>query len=246
MRSEIRKAALDAILERIRRERYQNHGGFAKQAAIWFAKREKDGFDKESFIADFRLGVDFHRFNEVSDRDAFLGAVYEDVVKVVKTVPTSEPRKLYVDDIDSFSHVSEIKAQDVDVDVLQDISEAEVKTCLREIIGEHFDQPDWGGELNDLFTSRVRVDGQRVDSAFMLKGPSINSPMQIRDAGTRGDQIQRLFQSGAELFVVQFNGKIEDRTIQHIKDLAKAYDAPKFCIIDGTDTARLLKAYNKL
>lgn len=68
----------------------------------------------------------------------------------------------------------------------------------------------------------------------------------MSDAGARGDQVQRLFQSPAELFIVQFNGKIGGRLIQHIKQEAQVTGAAMFCIIDGTDTARLLKAYGKI
>lgn len=246
MATKIRKAALDAILERIRLEGYQNYGRFAKMAAVWFADHGPNGVTREDFVGEFRTGTNFHRFNEVADPEAFLGLIYEDVMEAVENIVPPGPRRLYVEDIDSFSRASEVDSSDVQVDILKEISEAEVKTYIREIIGEPFDQLDWGGELNDLFTNQVEIDGRRVDTAFMLKGPSVEGPLQIRDAGARGDQFQRLFQSPADLYVIQFNGKIEDRTIQHVKDLAKANDAQMICIIDGTDTARILKAYGKI
>lgn len=83
----------------------------------------------------------------------------------------------------SFSRSSEVPSSDVEVDALRDISEAEVKVHIREIIVEPFDQLDWGGELNDLFTNQIEIDGRRIDSAFMLKGPSVDGPLRMRDAG---------------------------------------------------------------
>lgn len=246
MTTEIRKAALDAILERIHLEGHQDYDGFAKRAAVWFSDHSQHGTEKEDFVDEFRTATDFYRFNELSDREVFLERIYEDVIDAIDSIAPSGPRRLYVEDIDSFSRVSEVSASEVDVDMLRDISESEVKTYFREIIDEPFDQHDWGGELNDLFTSQIEIDGRRVDSAFMLKGPSVEGPLRIADAGTRGDQFQRLFQSPADLYIAQFNGKIEDRTYRHIKDLSSSYDAPMFCIMDGTDTARLLRAYGKI
>jgi hypothetical protein len=244
--TEIRKAALDTILERIHLEGHQEYDRFAKQAATWFADHSQPQGKKEDFVEDFSTGTDFHRFNEVSDHEVFLERIYEDAMDAIVNIVPSKPRQLYVEDIDSFSRVTEVSGSDLDVDKLRDISESEVKAYFREIIDEPFEQHDWGGELNDLFTSQIEVDGRRVDTAIMLKGPSVESPLQIADSGTRGDQFQRLFQSPADLYIIQFNGKIEDRTNRHIKGLSMSYDAPMFSIIDGTDTARVLRAYGKI
>lgn len=247
MTTEIRKAALDAILERIHLDGYENYDNFAKRAAIWFEENDQITLTEYDFVEQFRSGTDFHQYNQVSDRERFLKAVYGDVIESIEIVPQSEPRHLYVDDIDSFSRVSDVAITDVAIEEgVLEVLESQVKDYIREILGEPFEQPDWGGEINDLFTNKVVVDGERVDTAFMLKGPSVDPPMQIADAGTRGDQFQRLFQSPADLFIVQYNGKIEDRTVRHIKDLAKVTEARMYCIIDGTDTARLLKAYGKI
>lgn len=246
MTTEIRKAALDAILERINLEGYQNYDGFAKEAAVWFEEREENRISEEAFVSDFRTGTDFHRYNEISDREALLKTIYADAIAAIDIVPSRAPTRLFVDDIDSFSRVTEVDSEDVNVDDLQDISEAAIKTHLREIIGEPFEQGDWGGELNDLFTNQVEVNGERVYAAFMLKGPSVPGEMQMGDAGARGDQVQRLFESGADLFIVQYNGKMEDRFVKHVQQQAEVTGADMFCIMDGTDTARVLEAYGKI
>lgn len=246
MTSERRKAALDAILNRIHREGYRNYGGFAKRAAIWFEQHCGKGMIENNFIERFESGTDFHRYNEVEDRADFLEGLYAEAAEAIDVVPPAGPRQLYVDDIDTFQQVSKVTSDDVDMEQLEEISEADVKRYLRQIIGEPFDQQDWGGELNDLCTDVVKVDGRRVTTAFMLKGPSVSGSLQISDGGKRGDQFQRLFESPADLFVVQYNGKIEDRTKTHIDTLARDRNALLYCIINGTDTLRLLTAYGQI
>lgn len=247
MTTEIRKAALSAILERIHLEGYENYDDFAKRAAIWFEEKSQNGLTKYAFVQEFRTGTDFYQYNQTGDREEFLSLVYEDAITAIEHVSSKEAERLYIEDIDSFSRVKEVSSDEIKIDgPILEVLEADVKKYLREILGEQFEQLDWGGEINDLFTNQVEVNGERVDTAFMLKGPSIDPPMQIADAGTRGDQFQRLFQSPADLFIVQYNGKIEDRTYEHIKNLSKVTAAGMYCIIDGTDTARLLEAYDKI
>lgn len=246
MTTEARKAALDAILERIHLEGYEDYDSFGRRAANWFAEQEPDRIIEEDFVEEFSSNTDFFRYNQVPDTESFLGKVFSDVVDSINASPSSRPAQLYVEDIDSFSRAAKITPADIDVDLPLEIFEKDVKTYFREIIDEPFEQTDWGGERNDLFTNGVEVNGRRVDTAFMLKGPGVSGEMYISDAGTRGDQIQRLFDSPAELFIVQYNGKIEDRTVQHIKEQAQVTGSDMFCIIDGTDTARILKAYGKI
>lgn len=246
MPTEIRKAVLDAVLERIHLERYQDHNKFARRIAIWFESNHPDSIYKDEFVEEFSSHTDFFRYNEIADRESILQLLFDDAMDAIDITPESVPRQLYVDDIDSFELVREVKPDDITVELPLEVLEDEVKRFLREIIGEPFDQQDWGGELTDLFTNRVQVYGDRVDTAFMLKGPGVSGEMYISDAGTRGDQLQRLFDSSAELYVVQFNGPFGERTVRQIKREAQYVDATMYCIMDGADTARVLQAYNKL
>lgn len=246
MTTETRKAALDAILERIRLEGYQDYDHFAKKAAQWFADHDSVEISEEVFIDEFRTVGDFYAFNEVNDREYLLEAIFDDATDAIEIAPSTGPRQLYIDEIDSFSKVADVKSSEVDIRLPLEVLEEDVKNYLREIIGEPFVQKDWPGERNDLFTNHVLVNDRRVDAAFMLKGPGVSGNMFMSDAGKRGTQVQRLFESPADLYVVQFNGKIEDRTIQHVKEQAEVTSAAMYCIIDGADTARLLTAYGKI
>lgn len=246
MTTEKRKATLDAILERVHLEGYQDYYDFSKTAAIWFAQESPSDMDRNEFVQEFKHETDFFHFNQISDRETFLQTIYDDAISAIDDLHTPSPDQIYVEDIDSFQVVENVNADDLDVELPLEMYEEDVKDCLREIIGEPFDQDDWGGERNDLFTNRVLVDGERVDTAFMLKGPSVSSEMHMSDAGSRGDQVQRLFESPANLYIVQYNGKFEDRFIQHVRQQAQIENADMFCLLDGTDTARVLQAYGKI
>ncbi len=54
--------------------------------------------------------------------------------------------------------------------------ERHVKEALAALIGEPVVPADWGGKINDLYTSRLMVDGQQHSAAFLLKGPARFSP----------------------------------------------------------------------
>ena len=74
--------------------------------------------------------------------------------------------------------------------------------------------------------------------------------MEIADCGKRGDQIVRLFDTPANLFVVQYIGPIADLLIKDVQgkvaNLRARRKEASFLIMDGQDTARVLYAYNKL
>jgi hypothetical protein len=162
--------------------------------------------------------------------------------------------RIYVEDIDSFSKVRDINPSVV-AHVLKDgrieLSEDHVQGALEQILEVPIHRRDWGGETNDLYTSNLIINGKRTATAFALKGKGCKSrELTIADCGRNGDQILRLVESPAQLFVVQYVGPISDAVA---KDLAGKIEQRRatgrecwLCLIDGQDTARLLKAYGKL
>lgn len=110
---------------------------------------------------------------------------------------------------------------------------------------------DWGGETNDLYSTNIVVNGARVASVFLLKGNGLRrKTLEIAGCGKNGDQLVRLMDSPANLFVVQFVGQISENVIRDIDAkvalLRSMGRDAHYCIIDGQDTARLLLAYGKL
>ncbi len=115
--------------------------------------------------------------------------------------------RLYVEHIDSFQKVRDINPAMV-ADLLKNgflnLSEDQVQLALEQILGVSFHKKDWGGEVNDLYTANVVVNGTRRATAFLLKGPGIGKKeMTIADCGKNGDQVVRLFTTPADLFVAR-------------------------------------------
>lgn len=152
-----------------------------------------------------------------------------------------------VEDIDSFSKIRDTRPPGSrGVQSIKSVPEAEIKKAFAEIIGEPYVPKDWGGETSDLFTTRVVVGGQRVATAFVLKGKAFFHPMTLADLGKNGDQLLRLGSEPAELIVVQHCHSITP-AIRHFLELIcmRPGSRQRFCLIDGADTVRILAAYNK-
>jgi hypothetical protein len=126
-----------------------------------------------------------------------------------------------------------------------------VQRAFEEIIGVSFHKKDWGGETNDLYTSDVRYKARRIATAFLLKGNGLRKgTVNIANCGKNGDQLVRLFDSPAELFIVQFVGDIAENVIRDVEgkveNLRRKGKNACYCIMTGLDTARVLCAYGKL
>ncbi|MBI2185433.1 MAG: hypothetical protein HYU39_10815 [Thaumarchaeota archaeon] len=77
-------------------------------------------------------------------------------------------KHLSIDDIDSFDKV---KALDSKRDGSQTpIYEETFQQGLQKILGEEGTFQDWGGENDDLFSTRMIFRGKRITVAFGLKG----------------------------------------------------------------------------
>jgi hypothetical protein len=127
------------------------------------------------------------------------------------------------------------------------LPEATVKKGIVKLLGEELDPKDWGGESNDIFTTRVTISGKRKRAAFALKGPAKTGPLVPGKMGKNGDQIQRLFSSPAQVFFVQYEAEIKESVLHLMAQLATAKAIAErevyYGVIDMTDTYRLRLAY---
>jgi hypothetical protein len=151
---------------------------------------------------------------------------------------------LTVDGIDNFLKVRRIPQGQQ----MRPIAENRFKQGVKKAIGETGKFTDWGGEKNDLFTTKVRVKGKRLPSAFAFKGKGKKGILKPKDFGKNGDQIQRLFQSDAQLFMLQYWNQLDQSVYEQMRSFAIAKSALTgnkiyFGIIDGDDTQRLKIAY---
>jgi hypothetical protein len=85
-----------------------------------------------------------------------------------------------------------------------------------------------------------------------FKGPGKTSKkLTPKMMGKNGDPIQRLYSSAAaDAYLLQYWRQIDESSVEQMKMLAVAKSALErkriyFGVIDGTDSARLIKAYPK-
>ncbi|MCF7965942.1 MAG: hypothetical protein K9L79_10435 [Methylobacter tundripaludum] len=162
--------------------------------------------------------------------------------------------RMFVEDIDSFIKVRDVNPSIVSASLKKgriELAEDEVQIALESILDVPFHKKDWGGETNDLYTSNTIINNVRRPTAFLLKGNGLKSAeMTIANCGKNGDQIVRLFQCPAELFVIQYVGPISEAVIHDCEEKTSLRRAEgknaNYLIMDGQDTARLLYAYGKL
>ena len=156
-----------------------------------------------------------------------------------------DARHIMIDDIDSFSRV-------LDIDEIPSeytkIYETKFKAGVAAILGEKDRFKDWGGELNDLSSTKVRIDGKRRMAAFAFKGPGTSGKLTPGKMGKNGDQIQRLFRCPADVYIVQYWRNVDDNVYEQMTQFAqlKSYFENRtiwYGVIDGDDSNRLMLAY---
>jgi hypothetical protein len=150
--------------------------------------------------------------------------------------------EVFTEDIDEFEKVREHPLP-TDISVMAQISEAAVKSCLAEILGDPT-RPDWGGEQSDHFSAHVHLASRPVSAAFLLKGPARFEPMRLDNLGKRNDQIVRLADEPAQLLVVQHCNEITPPVRKTLRAFAVHPGHPRrYCLMDGRDTLRVLETY---
>jgi hypothetical protein len=126
------------------------------------------------------------------------------------------------------------------------IPELAIKELICSLLGEHSVPSDWGGEESDVLSANLIVGGRRHTGAFLLKGPSRFHPMRPTDLGKNGDQLYRLFNIPAHIYVVQHCHTIGAAVRKQAEAfaLARSFVAPcQIVFMDGLTTARLLRAH---
>jgi hypothetical protein len=131
---------------------------------------------------------------------------------------------------------------------LRAVPESRVKQTFASIFDIVDVQKDWGGERCDLYASNVAVGGKRKSCAFVFKGPAKFHPMELKDCGKNADQILRLYETDAEVLVLQHCHEVR-ASVRKTMEIFASGDLRRyrqFCIIDGFDTVRILKSQGPL
>ena len=274
----VKKRVLSCIMDYIHHQGLKWNDDFPSEVSsvfVSFVQKDKTLPDIEAFLVKAkRIRTTFFRLNHGVRKEEFFRKLLKALnkkfkyierefekkvegrptpTKIVVEVETRKPvyaKFISVDDVDSFAEVKKIERETVEKIIPLNIAESEIKRFLAEIIGETYTQRDWGGEKSDLFTTRLKIKGRRIPSAFLLKGSGTKGKLTIKKCGKNGDQILRLVDEPARLFIVQHIDEIDSAVTRLLEKLVseKARGRQKlyYCIIDGLDTARIFMAYGKM
>jgi len=166
-------------------------------------------------------------------------------IKIALERKTAKIRQITIDDIDSFS---KIRGVGPNGHLPKSVSEKKFKLGVQKVAGQPGEFKDWGGEKNDLFTTNIRIAGLRRPVAFAFKGPGTVGKLTPGKLGKNGDQIQRLFETAAEVFLIQYWAEIDESVLKQMEQLAVAKSVMTgneilYGIVDGQDSRRLFDAY---
>ncbi len=155
--------------------------------------------------------------------------------------------EIFPQDIDQFSRLVQVPGDNDDwINVMREIPETDVKKYLGEILGDKT-KKDWPGEQDDHFSASLTINEQRSTAAFLLKGPADFREMTPDMLGKRADQIYRISNTPAHLLIVQHCHQIGEAVRATLRAFSVMPHQPRrYCLIDGKDTYRILKAYGKI
>lgn len=168
----------------------------------------------------------------------------------IDTRRTQEIRleRIFIDQVDQFKKVKGLPASKLAALTPKRLPEKIFKYGVASILGNKGKYQDWGGEKNDLYSCHVTIKGKRISTAFAFKGPATPPPLTPKKLGKNGNQIQKLFESSAEAFFIQFEGRIDESVIEQMQThaIAKSYGIRRkvlFGVIALEDSHRLRTKY---
>jgi len=254
-------AVLNIVLNYILSRRWRDYDDFSLQLTKRIlAKNPRTENELSNLL--FKTGGQFFKLNGVSKQDFVNGfplrrviekmnspLMFNDrqIAQVHRTIQLRKPNieRIYVENIDSFSKAKTVSRGEVQNLVPIDISESFVKEAFCKILSVSPPR-DWGGERSDLYAD-VRYLGRLIPAAFMLKGRGTLGKLTVRKCGKNGDQILRLIEEPARLFVVQHVDSIDSNVIRLLEiavgSVAKETQKLYYCVLNGIETARILLAY---
>jgi hypothetical protein len=151
-----------------------------------------------------------------------------------------------IDELEQFGKVKKLKRAAVRAIAM---AESKFKKGIQKILGETGKFQDWGGESNDLMTTRVKVDGKRVPAAFAFKGKGKKGILTPAMMGKNGDQVPRLFKSPAAFYALQYWDQVGEavyemmNTYATVRSVNGVGEPILYTVIDGQDSARIIQAY---
>ena len=151
-----------------------------------------------------------------------------------------------VQSIDQFEKILRVPESVISQEILSAVRKLderrELEPALQQILFDPNETPHGPTEIADIVTSRVILNGEKINAAFILKGKSFQK-VKSTDIAHQIMKIRQLPDLG--LIVLCAVGDIQDNA--HRDFVTGALDAGvNYLILDRLDTARLLLAYEKI
>lgn len=156
------------------------------------------------------------------------------------------PRQLLLREIEQFSRIRNVPDDAVSpsvVEAVRRLGEKEVvEPAIREMLYDPTETPHGPTEIADILTSRVLINGQPRQSAFVLKGQSFKR-VSSRDVAHQFIRLRQV--PDLQLVVFVAVGHIQDDARRDFVQTALDGGAD-YLIVDARELARLLIAYEKI
>lgn len=174
----------------------------------------------------------------------------EKIINSVNNYSMEMTDELFIEDIDSFAKARDVNPRQVKRLVPLKLSEDQIRAFFEEIIGATVRRQESDEHTTGVFTAQVKLGGERLSAAFLLKGKGTKGKLTIKKCEKDGGQIVRLVEVPADLYVIQHVDGVDERVIRDLKEKIESINTQgkscRMCVIDGTDTARILLAYGKI
>lgn len=126
--------------------------------------------------------------------------------------------------------------------------EKTIKNAFAKLAGDGGRFTDWGGEKSDLYSNKFKVLGKRRAVAVAFKGKGTSGKLVPKKMGANGDQIGRLFDEPAEVFLIVYCGQIDSSIFSQMQAFAIAKKAMNgetvyFGVVDDDDLGRIAATY---
>lgn len=155
-------------------------------------------------------------------------------------------RLIKIHEIEEFSEIISIPDSSISKEIIANVKKLdeknEIECFIREIIHDPNETPHGPTEIADILTGHIHINGEKVLTAFVLKGKGLKkvSSQKVTHQFLKIRQI-----NGLKLMVFGAVGNIQDDAQRDF--MQAALDAGSdYLIIDTQDFARLFIAYEKI
>ncbi len=169
--------------------------------------------------------------------------IYDPIVGKFVT-PKGKYGKILIEDIFSFSEYEKVHdITEEELNTVREMRETEIEAKIRNILKDENRTADSPTEKADIITLKLRINNKDDlrNAAFILKGKSYRK-VTINSVATNLLKATELL---VDVVFLVYTGELLDEPLTYFIKLCNQ-NKKMYCVIDGRDLTRLLKAYRLL